>query len=210
MTGPVPAPQRRVEEAAPVHELPARPHGRHRSLAGDPGAAAAHDLLHLGAGRHRRVARRRHRQGPVRRAVLHRGLRTQALEEAEDEPRGERVPSPDAVQDLEVLAARGLVQRAVGPARPRPSRCASRSSRCAGSWRRRAGSGSRRPPGRSSARSWRGPAPDSPGSSPSTSNPSAAVKSSSLPRSTSTSPTRSRLTSRARAAPPIPAHSDGR
>ena len=58
-------------------------------LAGDPRAAAAHDLLHLGPGGHRRVARGCHREGPVRRAVLDCRLWAQALEEAEDQPRGE-------------------------------------------------------------------------------------------------------------------------
>ena len=47
-------------------------------------------------------------------------LRTQAREESVDQPRREGVATAHAVEDLEVLAARGLVQRAVGPAHGAP------------------------------------------------------------------------------------------
>src|SRR6185437_15381938 len=78
----------------------------------NPRGAALHHPLHLGQGGHRRVARRRHREGTVGGPALDGPLRALAHQEAVDEPGGERVAAPHAVENLQVLPGRGLVELA--------------------------------------------------------------------------------------------------
>ena len=86
----------------------------------DPRGAARGELLHVGQRRHRGVARRRHRQRAVRRAVVDRLLGVVEGHEAVDEPGGKRVPAADAVVDLEAGTLRREAEPALVPAERRP------------------------------------------------------------------------------------------
>ena len=83
------------------------PGGSNRAaLPVDARCATCDEPLDLGEGRHRGVAGSRHRQRPVRDAVRQRRLDVELLEQAVDEPGGERVAAADAVENLEGLERR--------------------------------------------------------------------------------------------------------
>jgi hypothetical protein len=70
-------------------------------LAGDARAAAAQNPLDLLERRHRRVARRRHREGTVGDPVRQRRADVGTAEKAVDQTEREGVAAPDTVEDLE-------------------------------------------------------------------------------------------------------------
>ena len=130
----------------------------------------------------------------------------EALQQAVDQAGGEAVAAADAVEDLEVGPVRGPVQPTVGPGDRAPVVAAGGPHGPQGGRHDGQSGEGRRRRRRSSRRSRRRRGRRGRASTPGTSKPSAAVKSSSLPMSTSTCSTSRRLTSTARAWPPNAFH----